>query len=52
MQGEKTVILLNVAYTPIYDSNLILLSQLCKSKILYHIHPDSIILRKKVVLLK
>ena len=40
------MILLNVAYTPKCDSNLILLGQLCESGISYHDHPDSIILKQ------
>ena len=42
-----TMTLLNVAYTPKYDSNLILLGQLRKSGISYHDHPNSIILKQR-----
>ena len=38
--------LVNVAYTLKFDSNLISLGQLCKSGILYHDHPDSMILKQ------
>lgn len=37
------MILLNVTYTSKYDSNLILLGQLCKSGMSYHNHPDFMI---------
>lgn len=38
--------LLNVAYAPKCDSNLISLGQLRKSGILYHDHPDSMVLKQ------
>ena len=41
------MILLNVAYIPKCDSNLISLGQLRKSEILYHNHPDSMIFKQK-----
>ena len=42
LQSGK-ITLLNVAYTPKCDSNLISLGQLRKSRISYHDHPDSMI---------
>lgn len=42
------MILLNIIYTPKYNSNLILLGQLWKSEILYYNHPNFMILRTKV----
>lgn len=48
MQGKKkTITLLNIAYTPKWDSNLILFGQLRKLKISYYDRPDSMIFRKK-----
>ena len=45
LQSRKMT-LLNIAYIPKYDSNLISLGQLRESRILYHDHPDSIILKQ------
>lgn len=39
--------LLNIAYTLKCNSNLILLGQFQESDILYHDHPNSIILKQK-----
>ena len=47
IQGRKTITLLNVAYTPKHDSNLISLGQFRKFGILYHNHPNSMILQKE-----
>lgn len=53
MQGKKTTMtLLNVAYAPKYDSNLISLRQLHKSGIWYYDYPNSIILRKEGSILR
>lgn len=47
MKGKKTMTLLNVAYAPKCDSNLIPLGQLYKSRVLYHDHPNFIIFKKE-----
>ena len=44
--GKTTMTLLNVAYAPKCDSNLISLGQLRKSGISYHDHPDSMALKQ------
>lgn len=44
---SEIMILLIVAYTPKCDSNLISLSQLHKSKILYHNYPNSMIFKQR-----
>lgn len=47
IQGGKTTMrLLNIAYTPKYDFNLISLGQFRESGILYHNHSNSIIFKK------
>lgn len=46
LQNKTTMTLLNVAYTPKSNSNLILLDQLPESGILYYDHFDSIILKQ------
>ena len=44
--GKTTMTLLNVAYAPKCDSNLISLGQLRESGILYHDHPNSMVLKQ------
>lgn len=46
LQSGTTMTLLNVAYTSKCDSNLILLGQLRESRISYHDHPDSMVLKQ------
>lgn len=45
--GKTTITLLNIIYTPKCNSNLISLGQLRKSGILYHNHPNFMILKQK-----
>lgn len=44
--GKITMMLLNVVYISKYDFNLISLKQLCKLEILYHNHPNSMVLKQ------
>lgn len=44
---SKKITLLNIAYTPKYNSSLISFEQLYESVILYHDHPDSRILKQE-----
>ena len=52
MQRKKTMALLNFAYAPKCDSNLISLGQLHESRILYHDQSDFIIFTKEGSILK
>lgn len=45
LQTDTIMTLLNIIYTLKYDSNLISLDQFHESVILYHNHPNSIILK-------